>query len=266
MEIAGTTVVVTGGASGIGFAIAQTFGRAGARLVLADIEQGALDTACSQLAGTGVEAVGVRTDVRSPDDLEQLRQVADVRFGGADIVCNNAGIVPPYAPVWELSAPDVDWVLDVNLRGILNGIRAFVPGMIERGRPARVVNTSSMAALGFTPFVAGYAMTKAAVVAVSGSLREELQMVAPHVGVSVLLPEMVSTRLAFSERNRGDETAALDEDPELNPMRGGLDPLVIGERVLAAVRDERFWILPPPTDPFMEGAFAWMDEIRAASH
>jgi NAD(P)-dependent dehydrogenase (short-subunit alcohol dehydrogenase family) len=263
VEIADKTVVVTGAASGIGLAIAEGFAAEGARLALADVEPEALDRVRTIFAEREVEAVAVPTDVRDAAALEQLRDEVDRAFGGADIVCNNAGVMSPLVPFWESPVADLEWVLSVNLWGIIHGVRAFLPGMIERARPAHVVNTASMAALGGAPLTAGYGMSKAAVVSLSCSLRGELQ--GTPVGVSVLLPEMIRTRLAFAERNRGDGSESFEENPEADVFKGGLDPAVVASRVVDAVRDERFWILPPPDDVFMQGANAWMEEIRAAS-
>lgn len=265
MEIAGTAVVVTGGASGIGFAIAEAFAAEGARIALADIEAGSLDRARQTLADRGVETIAVRTDVRDPAELEHLRDEVDAAFGGADIVCNNAGVVTSLAPLWDAPLADLEWIMSVNLWGIVHGVRAFVPGMIARGRPAHVVNTASMAGLGPAPHSAGYAMSKAAVVSMSSSLRDELRGMGSAVNVSVLMPELIRTRLAFAERNRDGVGDSFEEDPAADVFKDGLDPAVVAGRVLSAVKEQRFWILPPPDDYFMQAATAWMDEIRAAS-
>jgi NAD(P)-dependent dehydrogenase (short-subunit alcohol dehydrogenase family) len=263
VEIAGKTVVVTGAASGIGFAIADACAAAGARLALADVEPTALERARDDLAPRGVDVIAVRTDVRHVAELERLRDEVDRAFGGADIVCNNAGVMSPLVSLWESPIDDLEWEVGVNLWGIVHGVRAFVPGMIERGRPAYVVNTASMAGLGPAPHSAGYAMSKAAIVSMSCSLCEELADTG--VGVSVLLPELIRTRLAFAERNRGDGRETIDEDPAADVFKDGLDPAVIAARVVAAIHEQRFWILPPPDDYFMQAAGAWMDGIRAAS-
>ena len=265
MEIAGKAVVVTGGASGIGFAIAEAFAAEGARIALADIEPGLLDQARQTLADRGVETIAVRTDVRHPAELERLRDEADAAFGGADIVCNNAGVMTSLVPLWESPLADLEWVMSVNLWGIVHGVRAFVPGMMARGRPAHVVNTASMAGLGPAPHSAGYAMSKSAVISMSNSLHEELRGMDAPVGISVLLPELIRTRLAFAERNRDGVGESFEEDPAADMFKDGLDPAVVAARVVSAVREQRFWILPPPDDYFMQAANAWMEEIRAAS-
>jgi NAD(P)-dependent dehydrogenase (short-subunit alcohol dehydrogenase family) len=265
LEIAGKTVVVTGAASGIGLAIAEAGADQGARLALADIEPVALESARDLIARRGGEVIAVSTDVRHATALEQLRDEVDRVFGGADIVCNNAGVLSPLLPLWEMPVADVEWVFAVNLWGIVRGVQAFVPGMIARGHPGHVVNTSSMAALGAAPYTAAYGMSKAAVVSLSCSLRDELQAVGAPVGVSVLLPEMIRTRLAFAERNRAADSQPVDEDPALNFANDGLDPAVIGDRVVRAIRRESFWILPPSDDPFMQAASLWMDGIKGAA-
>ena len=262
MEIADKAVVVTGSASGIGYAIADACAQRGARIILADVETGALEQARVRLAQSGTEVIAIRTDVRYPEQLEALRDEADRTFGGADILCNNAGVLPPAATVWETPIADMHWTLDVNLLGIVHGLRAFVPGMIARGAPSYVVNTASMAALGTSPYFAAYGMGKAAVVSLSGSLRDELQAVGAPVGVSVLLPEMVQTRLAFAERNRDEGGEQIVEDPAADVFQAGLDPAVLGARVVAAIEAERFWILPPADDPFMQAAKEWMTGIE----
>ncbi len=263
MEIADKTVVVTGAASGIGLAIAESCAAEGARLALADIEPIALDQARDVFTRRGVDVIAVQTDVRHASDLERLRDEVDRVFGGADIVCNNAGVMSPLVPLWEAPLADLEWVFAVNLWGIVHGVRAFLPGMLERAGPAHIVNTASMAALGAAPHSAGYAMSKAAVVSMSCSLRDEL--LETDVGVSVLLPELIRTRLAYAERNRGDGSEPFEEDPAADVFKDGLDPGVIAAHVVSAVREQRFWILPPPEDYFMQAANAWMDEIRAAS-
>jgi NAD(P)-dependent dehydrogenase (short-subunit alcohol dehydrogenase family) len=263
VEIAGTTVVVTGAASGIGCAIADGCATAGARLALADIELAALERVRENFERRGVDVIAVRTDVRLAAELEHLRDEVDRSFGGADIVCNNAGVMSSLVSLWESPIEDLEWVLAVNLWGIVHGVRAFVPGMIERGRPAHIVNTASMAGLGPAPHSTGYAMSKAAIISMSCSLRDELAET--DVGVSVLLPELIQTRLAFAERNRGDGSEMFDEDPAADVFKDGLDPAVVAARVVSAIREERFWILPPPDDFFMRAANTWMDDIRAAS-
>ena len=264
LDIAGKNVVVTGAASGIGFAIAAACLAQGGNVVLADIERRSLDAAVDAL-GPGDHVSTFMVDVRRPEQLNELREHVDATFGGADLLCNNAGVMPTAGLLWETPAADLQWVSEVNLWGVVHGIRAFVPGMLARGRPAHVVNTASMAAIGPSPYFAGYAMTKAAIVSLSATLREELDAVGAPVGVSVLLPEMIRTRLAFAERNRRSGDADFVEDPMLDVFKDALDPATIGARVVDAVERGRFWILPPRDDPFMANATAWMDELARSA-
>jgi NAD(P)-dependent dehydrogenase (short-subunit alcohol dehydrogenase family) len=262
VNISGSTVVVTGAASGIGFAIADACAAEGARVVLADVEQAALDDALARIRAREVEAIGVCTDVRRIDDLEQLRNEVERVFGGTDILCNNAGVLAPASPTWNTPMADLEWTLDVNLWGIVRGIQIFVPAMLARGTRCHVVNTASMAAFGATPENAAYGMSKAAVVSLSCSLRDELRGVDAPVGVSVLLPEMVRTRLASAERNRGERLGSDAQEPVVDVFESGLPPAVLGDRVVGAVKEERFWVLPPANDVFAMAATAWMQDIQ----
>jgi NAD(P)-dependent dehydrogenase (short-subunit alcohol dehydrogenase family) len=264
VQIADKTIVVTGAASGIGFAIAKSCLERGGRVVLADIEERALDQASGCLADVERMSTWV-VDVRRPEGLKALREHVDATFGGADILCNNAGVMPQGAPVWETPLEDLEWVAAVNLWGIVHGVREFVPGMVERARPAYIVNTASMAGFGPAPFYAGYAMTKAAIVSLSATLHGELVATHAPIGVSVLLPEAIATRLAFAERNRGTGGEAVDEDRSRDLFRGALDPDVIGARVADAIESDRFWILPPKEDPHMQGALTWMEGMKTSA-
>src|SRR5436190_18034037 len=149
-DFAGKTAVVTGAASGIGLAIARRLAEAGANIVLADIEPGPLDTATKSIAGLGVGAIGVPTDVSLPDEVDNLAASAAAEFGAVHVVVNNAG-VGLKGRTWELAVADWQWVMGVCFWGVVHGIRSFVPAMIEHGDEGHVVNTSSMAGLGGTP-------------------------------------------------------------------------------------------------------------------
>ena len=267
MKIEGSVVVVTGAASGIGRGLAQAFAENGARLVLADIEQGALDTAVAELEDGGFEATSLRADVRDFASVCAVRDHADATFGGADIVCNNAGVLPPPARAWEVPEDDLEWILRVNLYGVINGVRAFVPGMIERGRPGYLVNTASMNALAPVGQYASYSMSKGANVAFSETLAIDLAEAGASIGVSVLLPEMIKSNLGTAERNRADADASKRAfPPGADPFSMmGLEPTELAARVVSAVRDERFWILPPADDPFMQQAIERFHTIEGAS-
>ncbi|MEM1334989.1 MAG: SDR family NAD(P)-dependent oxidoreductase, partial [Actinomycetota bacterium] len=209
-----TTAVITGGASGIGLAMARKFAAVGSSLVLADIEPEALDAAVAEFEAAGTSVLGVITDVSDQASVEALRDAAIERFGSVEILCNNAGVGlggplldddPDYVAKFQ-------WTMDVNLMGVLYGIRAFVPGMVERGAPAHVVNTASMAGL-VSAGLGAYTVSKFGCVSMSELLAIELGRT--NVGVSVLCPEFVRTRIHESHRNAPDDLAGQERvDPK----------------------------------------------------
>ncbi|GHD31341.1 SDR family NAD(P)-dependent oxidoreductase [Halioglobus pacificus] len=265
----GKTAVVTGAASGIGHALALRFCEEGMNVVLADIEPAALTAAVSELESSGYSVCGVVTDVAKPEQVSALADAAFDTFGGAHIVCNNAGIFTG-GLLWEESLADYQWSLDVNLWGVIHGVRAFVPRMIDQGEPCHVVNTASMAALTTMPFAGVYHMTKHAVLAFSESLYHELALTAPQVGVSVLCPELIKTGIANCDRNRpaqysgeGDivesDARTMVHDSIASGVSSGLPPREMAERVLEAVKDNRFYILS--NDGWMESARTRIEDI-----
>ena len=201
-DLQGKVAVITGGASGIGRAVAERAAAEGMKIVLADIEEGPLEQAVDDLGAAGAEAIGVRTDVADRASVEALRDRALDRFGAVHLVHNNAGIGLG-GPIWEVTEEDWRWILGVNLWGVIHGVATFTPLLIEQGE-GHIVNTASIAGLIVAPFLGPYNATKQAVVAISETLFKDLQTVAPPVGVSVLCPGFVQTRIAESERNRPD--------------------------------------------------------------
>lgn len=250
-ELSGKVAVITGGASGIGLGLAQACAAAGMKLVLADIEADALDKAVAELPeGTEVEAVVC--DVSDGAQVDALRDRAVDRFGTVHLVCNNAG-VGTGGPVWEHTIEDWEWVLGVNLWGVVHGIRAFTPLMIEQG-DGHIVNTASMAGLVSAPMMGIYNVTKHAVVTLSETLFADLQLTgADGVGVSVLCPGWVQTRIHESGRNRpaaaGPDTGVDGEaDNGFAGILGGLiatglNPADVAQQVLDAVQARRFYVL-----------------------
>jgi len=205
----GQVAVVTGAASGIGRALAHAFARRGLTVVAVDVEEGPLNAIVAELHGLGVPAQGQRVDVRDPEAVTALAEAVVTAYGRVDVVCNNAGVVTPRVLSWEVSAADARWTLEVNLLGVLNGIRAFVPYLVAAGR-GHVVNTASVA--GLTPVPGGstiaYTASKYAVVGASETLALELAHLAPAVGVTVLCPGPVPSRILEAGRNRPAEAGA----------------------------------------------------------
>jgi NAD(P)-dependent dehydrogenase (short-subunit alcohol dehydrogenase family) len=251
-DLQGKVAVITGGASGIGRSVAERAAAQGMKLVLADIEEGPLKSAVDDLTSSGAEAFGVVTDVSDRASVEALRDAALDRFGAAHLVHNNAGIGLG-GPIWEVTEEDWRWILGVNLWGVVHGVAAFTPLLIEQGE-GHIVNTASVAGLIAAPFLGPYNATKQAVVAISETLFKDLQTVGAPVGVSVLCPGFVQTRIAESERNR-PEWAVSDHSAEgaeavrgvvQGLVDGGIAPGTVADRVIEAVRRDIFYILTHP--------------------
>jgi NAD(P)-dependent dehydrogenase (short-subunit alcohol dehydrogenase family) len=252
-EFNGRVAVVTGGASGIGLALGRRFGREGMHVVLGDVEQPALDAAVAGLQADGVDALGVPCDVTDPEQMDALARAALDAHGAVHVFCNNAG-VGGGGLSWETPLSTWEWVIGVNLWGVIHGIRAFVPILLQQD-DAHIVNTASVAGLVAAPFMGAYNASKHAVVGVSETLHHELSMTGSHVHVSVLCPGWVNTGIANSDRNRPAHLAVApassDESEQSETMRGmlqsmldnGMSPDRVAEQVFDAVREERFWVL-----------------------
>lgn len=247
----GKVAVVTGGASGIGLAMARRFAHEGMRVVIADVEVNALAAAERELRGNGATAIGVRTDVSRSHEVEAL--AADVlnAFGGVHILCNNAGVAGTPGTIWDRSLDELRWVIGVNLWGVIHGIRTFIPIMLKQGEDGHVVNTASIGGLLSGPFLGMYAATKHAVVSISEVLYAELAAAEAPIGVSVLCPGFVKTRIMESARNRPAEVAASElssaaqawEDGFRRMVEAGISPEAVAERVLEAIREKKLYIL-----------------------
>lgn len=255
--LTGRVAVVTGAASGIGRAMVDRFAADGMRVVLADVEEGPLHQAEQELAGSGAEVLAVRCDVADRAAVDALADAAWSRFGGVHLLCNNAGVSGGTGPVWETTAKDWQWVVGVNLMGVVHGIQAFVPRMVEGGDEGHVVNTSSV--LGLSSGGGSiYSVTKHAVTRLSEGLFHDLQGVGARIGVSVLCPGLIATRIVSSERNRPDELRdELDEPTAAEAaqrrelMQGfflaeGMAPAEVAAIVVDAVRVQRFYVLTHP--------------------
>lgn len=270
-RLEGRVAVVTGAASGIGRALAHRLGGEGMRVVLADVEPGALAEAERALGAAGVETLAVRTDVSDEASVRALADAALARFGAVHLVCNNAGVMGGAGLTWEVPPEDWAWVLGVNLHGVLHGVRTFVPILIAQ-EEGHVLNTASMAALLSLPLASPYVVSKHAVLALSEALFHELAGRAPHVGVSVLCPEAVDTRIVDAERNRPAalRPAQAVETPERRlvdeatrkALAGATAPEVIADRAVRAIRERRFYVLAE--DAWRDAAHSRCEDIRQA--
>ena len=259
-EFGGKVAVITGGASGIGQAIAERAAREQMKIVLADIEQPALDQTTTMLSEMGASVVGVRTDVSSSEEMEALACQTLAAFGSADLLFNNAGVGGGGGNIWELPLDQWQWVLGVNLLGVIHGIRVFVPRMISQNTECHVVNTASVAGLCCLGASATYTVSKYGVVGISEVLSCELTRARAKVGVSVLCPALVKTRFLDSGRNRpagcgGPVVSAplSQADADARWAKSGtkwrhLGPVIeagdVADITFAAIRDRRFYILP----------------------
>jgi NAD(P)-dependent dehydrogenase (short-subunit alcohol dehydrogenase family) len=246
-DISGKTAIVTGAASGIGLAIATALAEAGANVVMADIQKAAVEAAAHALSGTNKRVMPVRIDVTQEQSVLDALAEAERNFGKLHIACNNAGVPMHGAQLVGVPQPDWEFVIGVNLWGVIHGIRHFVPAILKHGEEGHVVNTASVAGFqnrrgtGQGP----YSMTKYAVLSLSEALEHELE--GSRVGVSVLCPGPIATNIARGARNRPDHMGgplvrAGDEATLAERLATtGLDPRTVGERVVEAIRTRTFY-------------------------
>ncbi len=248
--------VITGAASGIGWAMARRFAQAGMRLVLADIEQAALDRAVAELAATGTHAIGMVVDVADEAQVAALAERAYGEFGNVHLLCNNAGVAPRslVVPAWESRLEDWRWILDVNFMGVLHGVRAFVPRMLAGGDEGHVVNTASVA--GLLTRADPYHVSKHAVTCLTEGLYRDLRTMGAKVSASVLCPGLIRTQIVDADRNRQPRYGAATERATMTErdrqwagwfaarLADGYEPSHVADQVAEAVLANRFYVVP----------------------
>ena len=246
-QFEGRVAVVTGAASGIGFALAERAAREGMTVVLSDIEAGALAAAATKLMEGGATVLAHRTDVSDEASVEDLAARAFAEFGAVHLLCNNAGVYNRPLPTWEHTIADWRWVLNVNLWGVIHGLRAFVPRMLAGGDEGHIVNTASMAGLVTGGIgTAVYDASKHAVLSLTESLYKDLATTTTKIGASVLCPGSVLTNIFTAERNR---PAGDGDGPRLDPVAtptlpdDSFPPEKMADAVFDAVRANRFYVL-----------------------
>ena len=269
-NLKGKVAVVTGGASGLGRAMALSFAREGMQVAIADIEQARIEATVAELQALGVRALGVRTDVSRGEEVDALAAQVVRDLGGVHLVCNNAGVVP-LGMAWESTVADWQWILGVNLWGVIHGLRAFTPLLLAQDE-GHIVNTASVAGLINPPGSAAYNVSKHAVVSLTETLHHDLALKKSRVGCSVLCPAYVPTGIADSERNRPQalanagvqksaETLATEQMLRKAVNSGRLSADDVAGAVLSAVQEDRFYIL---THAKITGAIqARMEDILA---
>ncbi len=250
-DFKGKVAVVTGAASGIGLATATRFAEEGMKVVLADIEEPALETAVTQLSAAGHEVVGVPTDVSDWGAIQSLAEATLSAFGGVNVVHNNAGVVVS-GPIEELSISDWEWVLGVDLWSVIYGIKAFLP-LIKAAGEGHIVNTASTAGLQGPKGIAPYSAAKFGVVGITETLRLELEDEQSPVSASVLCPGAINTQIVFSKRNRSEASAAdhqtSDVEQSFEDNAGALlanqgkDPVEVADMIVNGIAANDFWII-----------------------
>jgi NAD(P)-dependent dehydrogenase (short-subunit alcohol dehydrogenase family) len=242
-NLKGKTAVVTGGASGIGRALCLAFAGEGAHVVVADIDEAGMAETAAGVKKAGTKALTVKTDVTKLASVQTLAERTWSEMGGAHVVCNNAGVAV-HGSLESATHRDWEWVLAVNLWGVIHGVEAFVPRLIAQKRPGHIVNTASMAGLIASQGLGVYNTSKYAVVGLSETLHKDLR---PHgIGVSILCPMGVSTNIRTSERNRPADLQnpkGLEDNDWFQLIGRYLEPEEVAGRVLRAVKANRLYVI-----------------------
>ena len=265
-DFEGKVAVVTGSAGGIGRGLAERFIAQGMRVVLADIDADRLAATEAELRAAGATVLGVPTDVTDIASVQALAKRAVDEFGAVHVLCNNAGVnSSPNDACWEVPIENWEFVLGVNLRGVIHGIHAFLPIMLAQASEGHIVSTASAAGLGSRPGIAPYVITKAAVISLSESLHHDLQQRGSKLRASVLCPGRVQTQMTMNQpgqpkRERTSEEAAAAE--------GYMTPHQVGDLVVESIREERFYIYthPESTKERVRGRADDMIEQRLPTH
>ena len=261
-DFSGKVAVVTGAASGIGRGLAGKAAREGMKVVLADVEEGALAEAEAEVAELGAETLAVRTDVTDPDAVEALAAASYDRFGAVHLLCLNAGVFQAGVS-WERTVEDWRWVIDVNVWGPINGARSFVPRLLAQDDSAHIIITASMAGMTTVAYSGPYVVSKFGAAALAESLAHDLRAQGSDIGVSCLVPGAVDTRIGLSERNRQATTGAEPPSEAQAPdhyfvrqalqdmtAQTGRPPSDAAEIVFAGVRAGQFWITTMEEDGY----------------
>ena len=255
-EFKDKVAVITGGASGLGLEIARLAARKGMKLVLSDIEEHALKQAELEFADQGVDVLSVRTNVAIAEDVEQLAEKTMERFGAVHLLFNNAGVALNKT-AWETSVADWEWVLGVDLWGVIHGVRVFTPIMLRQNSPSHIINTASVAGMLSTQGMAAYNVAKHGVVTLSETLYHDLKRRAATIDVSVLCPAWVNTAIWDSARNRpedlqnsverkAEDDIKLEESARHAIQSGKVTAPMVAEIVFAAIEANQFYILTHP--------------------
>jgi NAD(P)-dependent dehydrogenase (short-subunit alcohol dehydrogenase family) len=272
-DLKGKVAVITGAASGIGLGLAEEFAAEGMKVVLSDIEDESVNEAADKIAETGLETLAVVADVSKKEDVENLARKTIEKFGAVHIVCNNAGVIRGDVS-WQMPVEDFAWHIDVNLWGVIHGIRTFVPIFIEQDVASHIVNTGSMSSLTATPYTAAYTLSKHAVIALSECLFHELAMAGTKVGVSVLCPAAVKTKIYEAEQHRPDRyNPASRDDTGFSDMfralledsfKGGITANEMARQTIRAIQKNQFYVFPEGGDAsrWMKVVNGRLDDIR----
>ena len=255
-EFRDKVAVITGGASGLGLEIARLAAKKGMKLVLSDIEERALKAAELEFTAQNVEVLAVRTNVAIAEDVELLAKKTMARFGAVHLLFNNAGVALNKT-AWETTIADWEWVLGVDLWGVIHGVRVFTPIMLKQDVPSHIINTSSVAGMLSTPGMAAYNVAKHGVVTLSETLHHDLKRRGANIDVSVLCPAWVNTGIWDSARNRPDELQndverkseddlTLEESARHAVQSGKVTAPTVADMVFAAIEANQFYILTHP--------------------